>query len=52
MFFRPELVAEGGKAAETDVEDDTKGPDVDSTGILAVFAILKYFGCNIGGSAA
>ena len=47
VFGRVEFVGEGREAAKADVEDDSKGPDVDGTGVFAVFAVFKYFRRNV-----
>ena len=41
------LIREGRKATETDVEDYTEGPDVDSSGVASVLRIFKDFGGDV-----
>ena len=47
IFGGVEFVGEGREAAEADVEDDSKGPDVDGTGVFAVFAVFEYLRRNV-----
>lgn len=42
-----EFIRERGKAAETDVENDAEGPDVDGTRVFAVSVVFENFGRDI-----
>ena len=52
VFVGPEFVAEGGEAAEADVEDDAEGPDVHGASVSAAFAVFEDLGGDIGRGAA
>jgi len=47
VFAGAEFIREGGEAAETDVEYDAEGPDVDGTGVFAMARVFEDFGGNV-----
>lgn len=51
-MFVAQLVGEGGKAAEADVEDYTEGPDIHRAIVLALAMGLEDFGGDVGGGTA
>ena len=51
VFGGVELVREGGKAAEADVQDYAEGPYVNSFGVAPVFAIFEDLRGDVGRSS-
>jgi hypothetical protein len=47
ILARVEFVGEGREAAETNVEDDAEGPDVDGAGVFAVASVFEDFGGDV-----
>ena len=47
VFAGAKLVGEGGEAAETNIENDAEGPDVDGAGVFAMARVFEDFGGDI-----